>query len=296
MSAWLSFGSEDHEDGVAQVILVTGATGNAGREVARALAAAGHPVRALTRDPATARLPPGVAAVRGDLTAPDTLDGAFDDVSAVFLLAGYPDVPGLLARMADAEVRRVVLLSTGAVENGNLDNYVVRFNVVSEAAVRDSALTWTVLRPSGFMSNALRWLPQLRDGDTVREPFADLPVAVIDPFDIGAAAALALTEEEHAGRSYRLTGPQSLRPGERLDILGQVLGRDLRLEPQPDDEARQAMSAAMPAAMVDAFFEFSRGRTYLDDQVTGTTEALLGRPPRTFRDWAHAHAGEFSPA
>ena len=276
------------------MILVTGATGNVGAEVARAVAAAGHPVRALTRDPAAARLPAGVTAVGGDLTRPDSLGGAFDDVSAVFLLAGYPDPPGLLARMADAGVRRVVLLSSGAVEGGNLDNYVVRFNVVSEAAVRDSGLSWTVLRPSGFMSNALRWLPQLRDGDTVREPFADLPVAVIDPFDIGVVAARTLTEQEHAGRSYRLTGPAPLLPAERLAALGQVLGRDLRLVPQSDAEARSAMSAAMPAPMVEAFFEFSRGGTYLDDQVTGTTEDLLGRAPRTFRDWAHTHAGEFS--
>jgi uncharacterized protein YbjT (DUF2867 family) len=279
---------------VSDVILVTGATGNVGTEVARAVAAGGHPVRALTRDPAAARLPAGVTPVRGDLTDPGTLGGAFDGVSAVFLLAGYPDAPGLLARMADAGVRRVVLLSTGAVEGGNLDNYVVRFNVVSEAAVRDSALTWTVLRPSGFMSNALRWRPQLDAGDTVREPFADLPVAVIDPFDIGAVAARALTEQEHAGRSYRLTGPAALLPAERLAVLGEVLGRDLRLEPQSDQEARSAMSAAMPAPLVEAFFEFSRGGTYLDDQVTGTTEDLLGRVPRTFRDWARAHADEFS--
>ena len=276
------------------MILVTGATGNVGTEVVRALAAAGHPVRALTRDSSAARRPAGVTAVQGDLTAPDTLDGAFDDVTAVFLLAGYPDPPGLLARMADAGVRRVVLLSTGAVAGGNLDNYVVRFNVVSEAAVRDSALTWTVLRPSGFMSNALRWLPQLQAGDTVREPFADLPVAMIDPFDIGVVAARALTEQEHAGHTYRLTGPQALRPAERLAILGRTLDRELRLEPVPDDEARRDLSAAMPAPMVDAFFEFSRGKTYLDDEVTGTTEALLGRPPRTFGDWAHAHAGRFS--
>jgi uncharacterized protein YbjT (DUF2867 family) len=100
------------------------------------------------------------------------------------MLAGYPDPPGLLARMKAAGVNRVVLLSTGAVVGGDLDNYVVRFNVVSEAAVRDCGLTWTVLRPSGFMSNALRWRPQLKAGNTIREPFADVPVALIDPFDM----------------------------------------------------------------------------------------------------------------
>ena len=275
------------------MILVTGATGNVGGEVTRALAAAGHPVRALTREPSLATFPPGVESAAGDLNAPSTLASALRGVTAVFLLAGYPDPPGLLARMQAIGVRRVVLLSTGAVVNGNLDNYVVRFNVVSEAAVRDSALDWTVLRPSGFMSNALRWLPQLKEGDTVREPFADIPVAVIDPFDIGAVAARALTEPGHAGHTYRLTGPQALLPAERLAILGRILGRELRLVALPDDDARREMSASMPGRLVDAFFEFSRGGTYRDDQVTGTTAELLGQPSRTFADWAPAHAGAF---
>ena len=276
------------------MILVTGATGNVGGEVTRALAAAGHPVRALTREPSSSRLPPGAEPAAGDLNHPDRLDDALRDVTAVFLLAGYPDPPGLLARMQAAAVRRVVLLSTGAVVNGNLDNYVVRFNVVSEAAVRDSGLSWTVLRPSGFSSNALRWLPQLSKGDTVREPFADIPVAVIDPFDIGAVAARALTEAEHAGHSYRITGPQALLPAERLAILGGVLGRELHLIALPDDEARREMDASMPAPLVDAFFEFSRAGMYRDDRVTATTAELLGRPPRTFRDWARAHADAFA--
>jgi hypothetical protein len=159
------------------------------------------------------------------------------------MLAGYPDPPGLLARMKAAGVNRVVLLSTGAVVGGDLDNYVVRFNVVSEAAVRDCGLTWTVLRPSGFMSNALRWRPQLKAGNTIREPFADVPVALIDPFDIGAAAARALTEDGHDGRSYRLTGNLPGRPGRRdgarparppapdLSRLGAGPQRRLRLSP-----------------------------------------------------------------
>jgi uncharacterized protein YbjT (DUF2867 family) len=275
------------------MILVTGATGNVGGEVVRALAADGQPVRALSRTPAAGSWPAGTEPVTGDLNHPDRLDGVLAGVDAVFLLAGYPDAPGLLARMKAAGVSRVVLLSTGAVEHGSLDNYVVRFNVVSEAAVRDSGLAWTVLRPSGFMANALRWRPQLAAGDTVREPFADIPVAVIDPADIGAAAALALTGSGHDGHSYRLTGPQTLLPAERVAGLGDVLGRELRFEGLPDAEAHRRMSERMPVAIVDAFFEFSRGGTYRDDQVGDTAPALLGRPLRTFRDWAQAHRDAF---
>jgi uncharacterized protein YbjT (DUF2867 family) len=214
------------------MILVMGATGNVGGEVVRALAKAGRPVRAMSRRPDAASWPEGVESAAGDLNDPDSVDDALTSASSVFMLAGYPDPPGLLARMKAAGVNRVVLLSTGAVAGGNLDNYVVRFNVVSEAAVRDCGLAWTVLRPSGFTSNALRWLPQLTAGNTIREPFADVPVALIDPFDIGAVAARALTEDGHDGRSYRLTGPRAMpaRPSAPdLSRLGAGPPRRLRL-------------------------------------------------------------------
>jgi uncharacterized protein YbjT (DUF2867 family) len=97
-----------------------------------------------------------------------------------------------------------------------------------------------------------------------------------------------------ASPARRPAGPQARRPADRLAILGGVLGRDLRLKALPDDDARREMSTSMPEPLVDAFFEFSRGGTYRDDQVTGTTTELLGRPARTFSDWAQAHADAFA--
>jgi uncharacterized protein YbjT (DUF2867 family) len=275
------------------MILMMGATGNVGREVVRALARGGRPVRAMSRSPDAASWPAGVESVAGDLNHPDSVDNALTGAGSVFMLAGYPDPPGLLARMKAAGVNRVVLLSSGAVAHGDLDNYVVRFNVVSEAAVRDCGLAWTVLRPSGFMSNALRWRPQLKAGNTIREPFADEQVAVIDPFDIGAVAARALTDDGHDGRSYRLTGPRAMLPAERVAVLADVLGRDLRFEAHADEQVRREMSESMAAPLVDAFFEFSRGGTYRDDKVDAAAPLVLGRPLRTFRDWAQAHSDAF---
>jgi uncharacterized protein YbjT (DUF2867 family) len=276
------------------MILVTGATGNVGGELVPALREGGQDVRALVRDPSSARLPDGVEAVGGDLNRPHELAGVFDGVESAFLMAGFPDPPGLLSTMYEAGVKRVVLLSTGAVVGGDVDNYVVRFNLVSEAAVRDSELSWTVLRPSGFMSNTLQWLPQLQAGDVVSEPFADVPISVIDPFDIGAVAALTLTEDGHLGRSYRLTGPSPLLPADRLKVVAGILGRDLTLQAQPDDEARAEMSKAMPEPLVDAFFRFFRAGEYDDAQVDPTAERLLGRPLRSFEEWAQAHQQDFS--
>ena len=275
------------------MILVTGATGTVGREVSRALLQAEQPVRALARSAHPSGLPTGVEAVEGDLDRPETLAEPLDGVRAVFLLAGFPDMDGVLGQLARAGVERVVLLTSGAVVGGEESNAVTRYNMESEAAVRASGVPWTILRPSGFMANALRWLPQLRAGDLVRAPFADVPIAAIDPADIGAVAATTLTGDGHDGAAYRLTGPEPLRPAEQVAVLAEVLDRDLRFEGQPDDEARAEMSQAMPEPYVDAFFRYFADGTYDDARVEPTVQELLGRAPRTFRQWAVDHAEAF---
>lgn len=272
------------------MILVTGATGNVGGEVVRALVAAGEEVRALVRDPAEDALPGGVEAAAGDLNRADTLSGALSGVRGVFLLPGYADMSGLVAEMGRAGVEQVVLLSSGAAAGGDMSNAISRYMIASEAAVRESGVAWTILRPSGFMSNALRWSPQLRAGDVVRAPFARVPIAAIDPFDIAAVAEEAFSARAHRGRVYRLTGPESLLPSEQVRVLGAVLGRDLRFVAQSDAEARVEMSRAMPAEYVDAFFSYFADGTYDDSAVLPTAGELTGRPSRTFEQWAVAHA------
>ena len=276
------------------MIFVTGATGNVGRELVRALSEAGEPVRALIRrDEDRARLPAGAEGFVGDLNDAGSLAGALDGVRAVHLLAGDDGLGELLAAMRDAGVQRVTLQSSSAVPAGDMSNAVARYHILSEQAIRDSGLAWTFLQPNSFMTNALRWLPQLRAGDIVRLPFADVPIATIDPADIAAVATAALTTDRHEGRSYRLSGPESLLPAEQVAILGAVLGRDLRFEAQSDDEARAEMSASMPREYVDAFFSFFVDGTVDESTVLPTVEEVLGRPPRRFEDWARAHADAF---
>jgi uncharacterized protein YbjT (DUF2867 family) len=275
------------------MILVTGATGNVGEEVVRALTEAGHQVRALVRRPNQSLLPPGVEKVVGDLNRPETLSAALVGVQGVFLLSGYQDMPGLLAQMRRAGVKQVVLLSSGCVVSGSMSNAIARYNILSEAAVRESGVPWTILHPSGFMSNALRWMPQLRTSDVVRAPWSDVRIAAIDPFDIAAVAAVALTASGHEGQSYRLTGPESLLPADEVRVLAKVLGRDLRFEGQSDAEARAEMSRTMPAEYVEAFFRFFSEGEYDDSQVLPTVENLTGKRPRTFEQWVLAHAEAF---
>jgi len=275
------------------VILVTGATGNAGGAAVRALVNAGEDVRALVRDPDAAPLPAGVDPVAGDLNRPDTLAPHLKGVSAAFLLSGYEGLEETLANMRRAGVERVVLLSSSAAPTGDETNAVARYHILSERAVRNSGLGWTFLQPNTFMTNTFQWLPQLRQGDVIRAPFPDVSVATIDPDDIGAVAAAGLTSDAHEGRAYRLSGPESLSPADRVAILGEVLGRELRFEGQSNEEARAEMSAAMPAEYVDAFFRFFVDGDVDESAVLPTVEQVTGRPPGGFEEWARAHVDAF---
>jgi uncharacterized protein YbjT (DUF2867 family) len=271
------------------MILVTGASGNIGREVVCALHAAGEPVRALTREGSTAGLPDGVAAMAGDLTDPSSLAGAFADADAVFLLPGYP---GVATTAAKAGVATVVQLSGTSVQTGNRSNPISAFMMASEDEVQAADVRWTILRPYDFMANTLRWLRQLQRGDVVREAFTSVPVAMIDPYDIGAVAALALTADGHEGRTYPLSGPGLLLPADRVRILGNALGRPLELLPLTDDEAREQLSADQLAEYVQAMFDFYVKGEIDVSHVLPTVEQLLGRPGRSFEQWCAAHLSE----
>jgi uncharacterized protein YbjT (DUF2867 family) len=273
--------------------LVAGATGNIGGEVTRALLAAGEVVRALVRNDRS-RVPEGATPVVGDLNQPDTLGPHLAGVRGVFLLPGYDGLARLLELARAAGVERVVQLSGSSAASGDETNAVTRYMAATERAITGSDLPWTILRPSAFATNALEWAGQLREGDTVRAPFADVRIAVIDPADIGAVAAVALTSGAHEGRTYHLSGPEATTPAERVAVLGEVLGRSLTFEAQPNDEARAEMEASMPRKYVDAFFDFYVAGSLDESQVLPTVEQLTGRPPRMFRDWATAHAAAFA--
>jgi len=275
-------------------LLVMGATGHVGGELVRQLHEAGADVRAAVRDRERAQLPAGVEIAVADFDRPDTVAAAASGVRRAFVLGGWGDMPGVFAALSAAGVEHVVLLTSRSVIGGISGNAIVDLWTASEDAARSSGLRWTILRPSGFMSNALRWLPELRRGNTVRAVFADVAIAAIDPRDIAAVAAAALTDRVPGSCALELSGPVALLPAQQLAILGTVLGRDLRLQPITGEDARAELARVFSPAFVEAQLRFFAGGEFDDARVVSTVPDLLGRPGCTFEQWAVAHAALFT--
>jgi uncharacterized protein YbjT (DUF2867 family) len=280
-------------------ILVTGATGQIGREVVTQLSAAGLPVRALSRTPQSAVLPPAVDVVGGDLSAPETLEHALDDVRTVFLVWVGPLAPAARAidRIA-SRAERIVFLSAPIRSNHPFfqqPNELRQVHAGIEDLIHHSPMRWTILRPGPFALNCRSWwAPQIRLGDLVRWFHAGAQTAPVHERDIAAIAVRALSDEQHDGRDYVLTGPESLTQREQLTIIGNAAGRTLVFEEVSPERARRELLAAWPAGAADMLLRAYAAAVDRPALVTRTIEEVTGTPARTLRDWAVDHAADFA--
>ncbi|WP_069162106.1 NAD(P)H-binding protein [Nocardia altamirensis] len=284
------------------MILITGATGTIGSEVVRQLVARGEQVRAVTRDPARAELPPEVEVVRGDYTDLASMAAALAGADAAFIVGllgpDYVDLDrALITTARDAGVRRIVKLS--AIGTGSADlGRVGTWHLPGEQAARDSGVDWTILRPSSFASNTLSWVDAIRAGQPVPNMTGTGTQGVIDPHDVAAVAVEALLASGHAGQIYTLTGSELLTTADQAATLSAVLGRPVGVFDVPDAVAREHLRAAgrsdefIDGALAGQAFVRTGGNAVLTDDV----HKVLGRPPRTFADWAAAHATAFAAA
>ncbi|MGW4276068.1 NAD(P)H-binding protein [Streptomyces seoulensis] len=281
------------------MILVTGATGNIGRELTRQLDAAGAELRLLVRDPArAARLPERAERAVGDLGDPAALAAAFAGVDELFLLTqgiGTDHTAAAVAAAEAAGVRHIVHLSSFHVVFDPIPA-MGRWHHEREGIIRASGIPATFLRPGGFMTNALDWLPTIREGNYVLDPIGPGRYAPIDPADIAAVAALALTEAGHQGKEYALTGDETFTVTEQVRIISGTVGRDIEVRETatPAEAVASRFPAGAPQALADAITEgFALMRADTVGFRTDTVRRLLGREPLTFADWCARHAEAF---
>jgi uncharacterized protein YbjT (DUF2867 family) len=278
------------------MIFVLGATGKVGRHLVPALLDAGAAVRALTRDPAKARIDPRAEAVRGDLGTSD-LPALLDGADRVFVLSqGHSaDREAAVARAAAlAGVTHLVKLSTTGVHFGQKDP-VTLAHAEAEQAIREAGPAWTILRPGAFMDNRFAWAGSIREENAVYVAETDPPSALVHVRDIAAVAALALTTAGHEGATYELTGGEALTTEQQVAVLSEAIGRPLEYVEETESAAKDRLIRmhGWPAKAVDGLFALKRESAPYERVVFDTVERLLGRPPLTFATWARENASAY---
>lgn len=272
-------------------VLVTGATGNVGSAVLSELLAAGVPVRAAVRP--GGRGVPGVASVELDFTDAATWATAFKGIQTMFLVRPPAvgnvkrDLLPALETARTAGVKHVVFLSLQGAER----NKIVPHATI-EAWLRDSGLTWTFVRPSFFHQNlSTTHLVDIRDDDRVVIPAGAGRTAFVDVLDVAAVAARALTHpEDHTNRAWTVTGPRALAYTEVAEILSSELARPIRYT-RPGLlayawHARRRLGMPWGLVIVTCAI-YTTARLGLAAGLTQDVQAVLGREPIDFREFAH---------
>ncbi|WP_188189065.1 SDR family oxidoreductase [Nonomuraea sp. SYSU D8015] len=276
-------------------ILITGANGTVSSAVLRSLGDT-HDVRVLVRD--AAKAPSGVEVAVGDLDDPATLDQAFKGVDTLWLLTAMgPQAPhasmNAVWAARKAGVGHVVRMSAvGAAHDAPTRNG--RLHALSDVELAASGLAWTVIRPAFFMQNLFGSV----NGDTLYGATGEGRLGLIDVRDIGDFAAAVLRDPTpHKGKTYTLTGPASISLREAAADLEQVYGTPIAYQPvTPDDAYRSMLEAGlsewMAAVNREYLTAYSQG---WGDFTTSTYEEVMGRPGRSFTDFAKDHAAQIRP-
>ena len=283
------------------MILITGASGNIGREVLKQMAATGAKVRAAFQSVSKAAVAPsGVEIVTMDYNQPQTLQAALKGAERVFLVG--PPTPNLttLERKAIDEIKQsdaryVVKLSA----MGGRAAIFPRQHADSEDYIKSSGLTYTFLRPNGFMQNFVTYnASTINTQNAFYGSQGDSKVSHIDIRDIAAVAVKTLTESGHEGKGYTLTGREALSNSRVAEILSDDTGREIKYVDLPPGEFKQALiGAGVPDWSADALNDLQQFyRKGGASAATGDVAQLLGRKPISFEQFSRDYAQAFQRA
>jgi uncharacterized protein YbjT (DUF2867 family) len=280
------------------MILITTA-GKVGSEAARLLAQRGEPVRVLVRDPkkGTALAQAGVEVAEGDLEVPATIDAAMQGVSAVVLVS--PAIPVQELNVVGSALRAGAGHVVKITSKASADSPIARRRGQAEIenGLIASGLGHTLLRNNVYMQNFLMAAPAIARTSSFGSAARGGRVGMIDARDVAAVAAeIAASPALHAGKTYWPTGPEAITFSDAAVVLSKLLGRPITFQPLTVEEQTQAMIdiglpetlAAMNAQAVALFAEGD------SDYVTDDVHSILGRPARTFEEFAADYAAAFS--
>jgi uncharacterized protein YbjT (DUF2867 family) len=271
--------------------LVFGGTGTVGSNVVRELVARGEKVRVVSRNSdVTKKVPQGVETVVGDLTNPSTYSAMFAGVDNVFLLNAvtmnelHEGLVGVVESVR-ANVKKVVYLSVHQADAGvAVPHFAAKVGI--ERAIKDSGLTYTILRPNNFYQNDYWFQEAISKLGVYPQPYGDVGVSRVDVRDIAEVAAIALTQKGHENKTYNLVGPKPINGNATAEIYGRAIGKKVTYGGNDLEAWEKQALAMMPAWMVWDFkvmFKLfqTKGLLGTENDLQVMTK-VLGHAPRSF--------------
>ena len=194
-------------------------------------------------------------------------------------------------------MQRVVKLSAAAAA---VDSPLLfpRWQGEIEQHLRASGIPSAVLQPTSYMTNLLAGAEAVKNTRKLFAPAGGAQISMIHPSDVGAAAAVALTEDGHEGETYVLSGPEAITYEQVARDLSEATGRAIEFVDVPDEAARQVLlDDGVPEVVADLIVQlFGALRDGIAAETTDTVRRLTGREPRSFAEFAREHAASFGAA
>ncbi|MCJ8164172.1 NmrA family NAD(P)-binding protein [Pontibacter sp. E15-1] len=286
-------------------VLVIGGTGTVGSHVVKELLARNADVTVLTRSEEHAHeLPQGTHSAVGDLLDPTTVRSVFKGMEGVFMLNPVSTTETSLGLFAlngaqMAGVRHMVYMSVHQVDQAvHLPHFGSKIPV--EMALKASGMDYTILRPNNFFQNDNWFTEALQQHGVYPQPIGSKGLSRVDTRDIAEAAAIALTEQGHSGKTYNLVGPEPLTGPQTAEIWQKVLGKPIVYGGDDLDAWEQQTLQYMEPWKVFDFklmYEFfqKNGFKGTAEDVDHLTK-LLGHAPRTFEKFVQETAEQWKSA
>ncbi|MEB3320306.1 MAG: NAD(P)H-binding protein [Cyanobium sp.] len=283
-------------------VLVVGATGTLGRQIARQALDAGHQVRCMVRSPRKAAFLQewGCELTRGDLLEPDSLDYALEGQEAVIDAAtaratdpgsaydvDWSGKQNLFAACGRTGVRRVVFVSLLNAAR-HRDVPLMDIKACSEAWLEASDLDYTILQGAAFMQGLIsQFAIPVLEGQTVWVSGTPTPIAYMNTQDMARFAVAALSRPETVRRSFPVVGPRAWTTGEITQLCERFTGKDARVFRVPPALLRlmrgvtSFFEASLNVAERLAFEAVTGGGGRLDAPMEGSYAAFGLDPAET---------------
>lgn len=279
------------------LIAVTGVTGYVGSRVAGHLSRRGADLRLVARQPEKVSSDLSGEVAYGSYADQGAMTEACTRASTLFFVSGREDKDRLkhhrrvVKAAAEAGVERIIYLSFLNAEP-DATFVLARQHHATEQFIRDTGMDFVFLRDSFYIDFVAYIVGEDR---AIHAPAGDGKVSMVARDDIAEAAAALLLSDEHSGVTFDMTGPEAMSLHEVAERLGRFIGRDIRYQPETEEEAYRSRSGyGAPdwevEGWVTSYLAMANGEMAT---VSDAVESLTGHPARSLEEFLAANPDSY---